>query len=163
MLAFNFFGWQIPHGELVVPGVVGLVVGVLALLGVRWLSRGTPAAQEPTQPKAEEPDPFVFGSQTENRQAYRRGGNPVEVFLSRQGARDRSRGWVVDRSVGGLCLEVSLEFEPGTVLQVLPVNAPNITPWTNVEVRSCRPTKDGFEIGCQFVKTPSWEVLLLFG
>ncbi len=164
MLAYDFFGWDIPQAEVVIPVVVGLVVGALALLGVRWFSRGTPPkAEQPPQPQPEH-DPFVDGSLSENRRAYRRGGNPVEVFISRPSARDHNlRGRVSDRSVGGLGLEVSLEFAPGTVLKVLPVNAPNITPWVDVEVRSCRPVKDGWEIGCQFVKAPSWEVLLLFG
>lgn len=164
MLAYNFFGWEVPHAEVVVPALVGVVVAALALISARLFSRGTPGVQEQPPEAKPEHDPFVQGSLSENRRAYRRGGNPVEVFISRPSARDHNlRGRVSDRSVGGLGLEVPLEFAPGTVLKVLPVNAPNITPWVDVEVRSCRPVKEGWEIGCQFVKTPSWEVLLLFG
>ena len=45
----------------------------------------------------------------------------------------------------------------------MPAHAPPMTPWTEVEVRSCRQKKDGYEVGCQFVKTPPWSILLLFG
>src|SRR5205807_67771 len=73
------------------------------------------------------------------------------------------RGWVLDRSVGGLCLDLSAAFPEGTRLSLFPTQAPGMTPWTEVEVRSCRQKKDGYEVGCQFVKTPPWSILLLFG
>ena len=38
-----------------------------------------------------------------------------------------------------------------------------MTPWVDVEVRMCRALKDGYELGCQFVKTPNWSILLMFG
>ena len=36
-------------------------------------------------------------------------------------------------------------------------------PWTETTVRSCR--KDGiqYELGCQFHRTPNWNLLLQFG
>jgi hypothetical protein len=74
-----------------------------------------------------------------------------------------SQGWVLDRSMGGMCLQTSVEFNPGTQLAVLPVNAPTMTPWVDIEVRTCREIKDGFELGCQFIKTPNWSILLMFG
>jgi hypothetical protein len=49
------------------------------------------------------------------------------------------------------------------VLEVRAVNAPAVTPWTEVEVRSCRRTQDGWEAGYKFVRTPPWAILLMFG
>ena len=48
-------------------------------------------------------------------------------------------------------------------LAVIPLNAPSITPWVDIEVRTCRKVGDNFELGCQFVKTPNWSILLMFG
>ena len=35
--------------------------------------------------------------------------------------------------------------------------------WSQMEVRTCRQEGTAWELGCQFVRTPSWNVLLLFG
>ena len=50
-----------------------------------------------------------------------------------------------------------------TALQVKAKHAPDNTPFVTVLVRSCRPNDDHFELGCEFEKTPPWNVLLLFG
>jgi hypothetical protein len=52
---------------------------------------------------------------------------------------------------------------PGTTLQVKAVNAPDTIGFVTVIVRSCRKNGDHFEVGCEFEKTPPWNVLLLFG
>ncbi len=49
------------------------------------------------------------------------------------------------------------------MLSVRAANSSRGTPWIQIEVRSCRETGEDWELGCQFVKTPSWNVLLLFG
>lgn len=109
-------------------------------------------------------DPFIHGSATERRQALRRVGNPVSVLVTNfEQTRPRFTGWVADRSTGGLCLSVPERVEPRTVLSVRTSNAPESVPWTQVEVRNCRQVEGGWELGCQFVRTPPWSVLLLFG
>ncbi len=73
------------------------------------------------------------------------------------------RGWVLDRSMGGIGIQSAKQIEPGTLLAVLPVNAPEMTPWVDIEVRTCRENSGGYELGCQFIRTPNWSVLLMFG
>ncbi len=143
-------------------------VGVVALtacklVGGRKKPAPTPVADE--APKSDpDHDPFTQGSTSEQRKSFRRQGNPVQVNVALPHRKDAPRsGVVVDRSVGGLCLHVDDEIAPGTALAVIPLNAPSITPWVDIEVRTCRKVGENFELGCQFVKTPNWSILLMFG
>lgn len=86
----------------------------------------------------------------------------MEVQLARDGV-PYTYGMVVDRSVGGLCLNVSRLIEVGAVLSVKPSDATPMVPWTEIEVRSCRQEGEGWQIGCRFVRTPPWSVLMHFG
>jgi hypothetical protein len=109
-------------------------------------------------------DPFDHGSTTERRVALRRQGNPIEVLVSdAEATLEPVRGWVRDRSMGGLCLLVSEEVVPGTILSVKPRKGPPGMSWLQAEVRSCKQDQDGYELGCQFVRQPPWAVMLLFG
>lgn len=72
-------------------------------------------------------------------------------------------GWVVDRSLGGMCISVDHEIEAGTVLKVRPNSAPPSSPWVELRVQGVRPKDGGFDLGCEFLRTPTWEVLLQFG
>jgi len=121
---------------------------------------------EPRREGEGEYDPEIArpASSMDRRQALRRGGNPVAVFLTDAEAEsDPVRAYVLDRSTGGICLTVPEAVERGTVLSVRATNAPPTTPWVQIEVRNCRPVGDEFELGCKFLKTPPWNVLLLFG
>lgn len=150
---------------LVIPAV-GLVVALLSLVVGRLLltrsrNRGTRAS--PPAPGSAH-DPFAKGSATERRVAVRRKGIPVEVILSdAEAVREIGRASVIDRSMGGLCLLLNDTVELGTIFSVKPANAPPATPWVQVEVRSCKKDRSGFEVGCQYVRTPAWAVMLLFG
>ena len=73
------------------------------------------------------------------------------------------RALVLDRSVGGLRLAAEEDVAAGTRLVVLPANAPELTPWIEIEVRGSNLVDDSWELRCQFVKTPQWSILLLFG
>jgi hypothetical protein len=103
-------------------------------------------------------------SYADRRGAVRREGAPVRVLLSsstfRNGVAD---GYVVDRSTGGLRILIQSALAPGSTLQVKAVNAPDTVNFVTVIVRSCRKNTDHFELGCEFEKTPPWNVLLLFG
>src|SRR5262249_282743 len=119
-----------------IPLVVGLVVACTALVACRFLGR-RPAqpkpqdeikAPQPANPKHASYDPFVQGSASEQRTAYRRTGNPVEVVITwATGTRAEMRGWVVDRSVGGLGLCAPQEVASGTLLKVTPPNTSGMT------------------------------------
>jgi PilZ domain len=71
-------------------------------------------------------------------------------------------GWVVDRSLGGMCLEVDRELETGTMLKVRRYEGTNL-PWVEIRVQSQRLVDGVWHLGCQFVRSPSWEVLMQFG
>ncbi|HXD85131.1 MAG TPA: PilZ domain-containing protein [Urbifossiella sp.] len=103
-------------------------------------------------------------SYADRRGAVRRDGGPIRVLLSsttfRNGVND---GYVVDRSTGGLRILIQTAMAPGSTMQVKAVNAPDTVGFVTVIVRSCRKHPDHFELGCEFEKTPPWNVLLLFG
>lgn len=158
-LLLGSFWWDMLAGPII-GGVSG---GLTLLLGLRLLGRRIgwqPAGRETTPVH----DPFVHGSSTERRISLRRGGNPVQVFVTGADLTSEPvRSWVVDRSMGGLCLLMENPGEVGTMLNVLACHAPKGTPWTKVEVKTNRQEEDGWELGCQFERTPSWSILLLFG
>ena len=103
-------------------------------------------------------------SYADRRGAVRREGQPVRVVLAantfRNGACD---GYVIDRSTGGLKIASQAGVAPGTTLQVRAVDAPDTVGFVTLLVRSCRKSDNYYELGCEFEKTPPWNVLLLFG
>lgn len=155
-------GWQ----TLLVPSI-GLTFAALALIvGRRALSSRcqAPPPAPAAAPPAPDLDPFEHGSVSEKRQAVRRSGNPVEVQVVDPGTKaPLTNGWVLDRSTGGLSLQLFDSLAPNTVVSVRPTKAPDLMPWVEVEVRSCRPQNGGWEIGCKYLRTPPWSVQLLFG
>ncbi|QJW96892.1 PilZ domain-containing protein [Frigoriglobus tundricola] len=106
----------------------------------------------------------VGQSYADRRGAVRREGQPVRVVLAattfRNGVCD---GYVVDRSTGGLKIATQVAVAPGSTLQVRAVDAPDTVGFVTLLVRSCRKADGHYEIGCEFEKTPPWNVLLLFG
>lgn len=144
---------------------IGFVVACAAFAVGRRLLVAPPAAapQEPAQPSGPGVDVFLHGSTKDRRGAVRRKGNTVEVLMAERSDAEPARGYVHDRSLGGLCVFVDRPFKVGTTVVVRPKSAATSTPWSSVEVRSCRPEKGDWEIGCQWVKTPDYNVLLLFG
>jgi hypothetical protein len=142
----------------------GLGLAVLALVGVRRsAARATAAAPQEAAPPAPDYDPFEQGSPSEQRKSSRRKGRAVEILLSdAQVLAPPWRGYVIDRSLGGMRLCCPCRVDPGTRMTVRPVDAPEGVPWTEVDVRSCREAKEGWELGVQYVRTPPMGVLLMF-
>jgi len=100
---------------------------------------------------------------TERRQAPRRWGDPVQVFISDGGpATEPVRGWIMNRSAGGLGLSSAQPALEGALLSVRIAIAPETIPWTFLQVKSCIPSTGRWILGCQFVETPPREVLLMF-
>jgi hypothetical protein len=156
-------GWPV----WVLPGLAAAAGAAGAALVVSRL--GTERRREPpppaTEPKSEpQIDPFVIGSAAERRNAYRRQGNPVEVSLCEgNSSHELLRGWVIDRSLGGLCLLLPQAIAAGTILNVRPANAGLGTLMIQIEIRSCRQKGKEWEAGCRFIRTPNWSQLLQFG
>jgi hypothetical protein len=159
-------------GAWVVPVIGVVATGLAFAVGVAVLQRRPGRAARPpagAQPESAagpqaDPDPFLQGSRSERRFAARRGGSLVAVSVTdADGQGPPVDGWVSDRSVGGLCLLLDAPVGVGTRLNVRPRKGSAAVPWTQVEVKSCRQEAQGWEIGCQFTRTPPWSVLLLFG
>ena len=103
-------------------------------------------------------------SYADRRGAVRREGSAVRVVLAAPIFRNGvGEGFVLDRSTGGLRITVATAVEPGTNVQVRAANAPESVEFVGMMVRSCRKNGEFFVLGCEFEKTPPWNVLLLFG
>ena len=103
-------------------------------------------------------------SYADRRGAVRRQGAVVRVVLASQTFRNGvADGYVLDRSTGGLKLASQTGMAPGSTLQVRAADAPDTVGFVTVIVRSCRKNADHYELGCEFEKTPPWNILLLFG
>lgn len=102
------------------------------------------------------------GPRGERRAAPRRGGNPKSVQISNADG-ESLQGWVVDRSSGGVRLLVDQALDIDTVLSLRPTNAHPSVGWIQVRVKSCRPERNSFNIGCEFVNKLSWSELQVFG
>lgn len=98
----------------------------------------------------------------DTRKSLRRNGNPVDVFVAETEG-EKFQAVVIDRSTGGLCLSLPHEVKVQTVLKVLACHAPEESPWLAVKVRHCRQAADQWLCGCQFLESPPWSQLLLFG
>ena len=141
--------------------IVGLAVGLLAfLIGWQWLRAG---AEEKEEQAKQDLSNLEIRTNKDRRSDNRRAGNPVEVELTDpKGLREPLVGVVSDRSRGGFCLQVASEVPLGAILNARP-RVRDSAYSVEIEVRTCRPDKEGFLLGCQFVQMPPWNVLLLFG
>jgi hypothetical protein len=142
--------------------IAGLTAtGLTLLVGARWYWRRPSLPPPPDGASTPPVDPFVYGSATNRRNSLRRRGNFVKIFISDEEAQAIPwQGWVVDRSVSGLRLSVT---EPVTVDSILSVRTTEEYPWVQVRVKNCSSEGDNWELGCQFVRTPPWNMLLQFG
>lgn len=140
-----------------------LLLGRTAFASPQAAPAPAPAPVPPTETPVDH-DPFLEGSAAERRASLRRRGRLIRVLIATADASATlAEGLVIDRSTGGLCLALEREIPASTVVSVRPADAPATLPWTQVEVRNGRAQPGGWEIGCAFVKTPSWGVLLHFG
>jgi hypothetical protein len=99
----------------------------------------------------------------DRRTSLRRRKQQTVLVINPAQSEDARRGWLLDRSLGGLGLLMDQPADEGTLLRVRATNAPSRFPWVEVQVRNCRRKENSWELGCQFLRTPSWEVLLTFG
>jgi hypothetical protein len=121
----------------------------------------------------------VPASGKERRSSRRRQGNLIPVTITEAASPASSpeeaggvasasvvsprTGWVLNRSGGGLGLLVDEEVTPGTVLTVTPNLGLATFEWIQVEVKSCRPERQSWLLGCQFLQKVSWDDLRPFG
>src|SRR5262245_60160851 len=118
-----------PETTWAVPFVGAAACGLAYLLGRRFLLAPPSEAGEDTAGLAE----GLRGVSGERRATPRRRGHSVEVVLADEAGREVG-GWVVDRSLGGLCLVVDEPVPEGAPRKVRPRAARESTPWVEVTV-----------------------------
>jgi hypothetical protein len=162
MAATVLLAFDLPHWGTSFPVLIGICcTGLAFVLGLRLLGRRKPPLPGPRQAV---PDSFLTGSPSERRESSRRSGTLVEVYVARsQSDAELLRAWVVDRSLGGLCLKLDRPLDVGAVVTVRPCETSNLTPWVDVEVKHCVQAGESWHVGCRFLRTPPWGVLLLYG
>jgi hypothetical protein len=159
--------WQM----LMVP-LAGVVVA-LAVLGAGLLfvnRRKTKTAAIGSVATVADPlravaDPFAQGGASERRQSPRRIGQSIRVSIQLvNDPKTAFNGYVIDRSMGGLRLQVDRALNHNQMLNVRSTDAPESVASIQVQVRRISQLPDkSYELGCQFIRTPPWAVLLTFG
>jgi hypothetical protein len=159
-----------------------LIVGVIAVfaLAAATLGRTTQSGLDPrdllprTQPhvtfshaaaRSPESDTprFLPKEPGQRRSSLRRGGNATDVEVCTQGEVNPFAATVIDRSCGGLRLCVPRQLALHSTIRVRAAQAPEDSPWLVVDVRHCESRGDHWEVGCRFLESPPWSILLLFG
>jgi hypothetical protein len=132
-----------------------------------WLSGGFMRGRQ-RQRATEQPNRAVQASSTtqtltERRQSQRRWGDPVQVHLwDGYPGSEPGRGWIANRSAGGLGLSVPEPLIEGTILNVRVAMATETVPWVPVVVKHHHSLAGRHVLNCQFLRTPEREVLLMF-
>jgi hypothetical protein len=103
------------------------------------------------------------GRPEERRTSPRRGGSCVAAHLTDDSDIEPVEVWVMNRSLGGLCLLTEAPVTVGSRLRVRPRHASGRQFWTPVRVCACRRHREGWTVHCQFLQVPPMNVLLLFG
>jgi hypothetical protein len=127
------------------------------------LDTSTAATEPPAVAKVTRSPRPTKGERRERRASLRRTGNPVDVVVITAKGTEPEKGFVIDRSRGGLCLSISRSVAVGTTLQVRACHAPEALPAIQVLVRHCSEKGERWHVGCQFMERLPWSVLLMFG
>ena len=139
------------------PAIALAVAGAAFVLGRRLLA-AAPAAHA----GGPDIDEALCGVNRERRAAPRRKGGCAEAELDDGAGGPPLYAWVLDRSTGGLCLLLDRPLATGAALNIRP-RCGEPLPWCAATVRSCKAAQGGWEAHVQFDRTPSWNVLALFG
>jgi hypothetical protein len=148
--------WTVPVVGVVAAGVMLL----LARLVLSWRHARLHAADQDSALVGR-----AIGSAPEDRRdTARRPGKTVKVWITDASVTTEPfQGWIRDRSMGGLSIAVFQPVDINTILSVRATEADNLTPWIQVHVKRCSAQEEGrWELGCQFVRTPSYSQLLSF-
>src|SRR5438128_10473362 len=129
MAIHQIAGLDIGRWETWVVPVVGLLSAGLVFALTKLLSR-QPNLAEVASTVPQGPDPFEGGSLTERRTAPRRTGRPLRVLINDDTMQSKAfEGWVMDRSMGGLCIMTDRSINRNIVLNVRAAEADESVPW----------------------------------
>jgi hypothetical protein len=165
------FIWSVPVQYVTwVPLGIGVLVAVGLFMWSVWHPAPKPWTPPPYTPLPVQPltsaraeDPWLRGSATERRRYVRRRGNPVPVLVRLEDDTTNASGMIVDRSPGGLGLEINQEVPVGCQLRIRPSSVGDEVPWVELEVRHCRQVGDSWRIGGPFTKPITASVRWLLG
>jgi hypothetical protein len=146
--------WAVAASSLLVGGFLGIFL-------FPW--RKKQSAQPPAG-KSTTATPSAPAHVPERRASPRRWGDPIQILLLVDNLvmAEPIRGWVLNRSAGGLGLTSTQSLMPGTVISVHVAHAPDSVPWVRLEVKGCQPQTGRWLLNCQYSETPPKEVVLLF-
>jgi hypothetical protein len=100
----------------------------------------------------------------EKRRTPRRGSNLAVVQITRPGSWSKSvEGWVVNKSLGGMCLCSPRKFDTDTILEITPKRQSGSNSTLELRVVQVRSEGARYMLHCQFTKHPPAQVLRLFG
>jgi hypothetical protein len=99
----------------------------------------------------------------ERRQSPRRYGDPIQVLIwdGRHGT-EPLRGWIVDRSAGGLGISSPEPITNGSFLSIRCALATESIPWIVVVVKNSHSSAGRWMLSCNYVNAPAQEALVLF-
>jgi PilZ domain len=165
MLADFLQGLDLSHWETWAAPVAGVgCAGLLLLLARMWRAQKQTATMPPAKESVPHQEVLESNRNGERRANIRRGGKTVTVLISDAEAKaEPFTGRVRDRSIGGLRIESTRPVDINTILSVRTADDSGNTSWVQVEVKRCHPREGKWELGCQFVRTPPYSQLLLFG
>jgi hypothetical protein len=153
MFALDLLHWQ--------AGVIS-AAGILSALAVGLAGRAL-VLQQRVDPAPPEPPPGAEGPG--QRRSRRRGDKLAAVLVSDESAKTSPFiALLLDRSGGGLGLELPWEVPVGTVVSLRAPHAPDTVPWVQATVKHRRRVgRRRWVAGCAFVDEPPGDVLRLFG
>ena len=101
----------------------------------------------------------------ERRKAHRRKeGMTAEVTLAKsEEGEELGTAYVLNRSGNGIGFLARFALPPGMHVFMMPRKAEGALPWIPLEVKNCRQDGSDYEIGCQFLRPPSWNTLMHLG
>lgn len=156
---------SLPRWEIWVGPVAGLFCAGLVVFGGRAVfgsRRGKHSDDVLDEQGKEFAARYAEGS-PKRRKTARGKGAPVRIFISDAEAKSEPfSAYVQNRSIGGLCVTLNQPVQVGTILSVRPAKELPENPWYQVEVKYCRKSDSGYEMGCQFLGRPNWNMLLTF-
>jgi hypothetical protein len=143
--------WSVP--------VAGFICTGLVLMGGRWLM----ARRHVPESQPNEHNPYSTVISPKRRQTPRGRGAPSRILIfDKNGPKEPFSGYVINRSIGGLCVSLVQPLEEGSILSVRPAKDPRDDVWYEVLVKYCRATDTGWEMGCEFQGRAGSNTMLKF-
>jgi len=101
----------------------------------------------------------------ERRKAHRRKeGLTAEVTLAKsEEGEELGTAYVLNRSGSGIGLMARFALPPGMHIFMMPRKGEGALPWIPLEVKNCRQDGSDYELGCHFIRPPSWNTLMHLG